>query len=258
LTYIYVRFTTLIIAFYLYFNFFQGFMSIAIIEDDANIRNLIKIVLSELNVPIDEYDNGWKGLDAIIQKKYSLLVLDLMIPGVSGIEICRKIRQSNNQMPILMLTSKSEEEDKIAGLDMGADDYLTKPFSNGELLARAKALLRRSNIKSNIDKNENQIIYIGDLMLDVSNRILTKNNQEVNLTVKEFDLIQLFMSNAGRNFTRLDVLERVWGEQFEGLEHTVNSNINRLRSKIEEDPTKPKYLITVWGLGYKFNKNPES
>ena len=233
-------------------------MSIAIIEDDANIRNLIKIVLSELNVPIDEYDNGWKGLDAIIQKKYSLLVLDLMIPGVSGIEICRKIRQSNNQMPILMLTSKSEEEDKIAGLDMGADDYLTKPFSNGELLARAKALLRRSNIKSNIDKNENQIIYIGDLMLDVSNRILTKNNQEVNLTVKEFDLIQLFMSNAGRNFTRLDVLERVWGEQFEGLEHTVNSNINRLRSKIEEDPTKPKYLITVWGLGYKFNKNPES
>ncbi len=233
-------------------------MSIAIIEDDANIRNLIKIVLSELNVPIDEYDNGWKGLDAIIQKKYSLLVLDLMIPGVSGMEICRKIRQSNNQMPILMLTSKSEEEDKIAGLDMGADDYLTKPFSNGELLARAKALLRRSNIKSNIDKNENQIIYIGDLMLDVSNRILTKNNQEVNLTVKEFDLIQLFMSNAGRNFTRLDVLERVWGEQFEGLEHTVNSNINRLRSKIEEDPTKPKYLITVWGLGYKFNKNPES
>jgi len=233
-------------------------MSIAIIEDDANIRNLIKIVLSELNVPIDEYDNGWKGLDAIIQKKYSLLVLDLMIPGVSGMEICRKIRQSNNQMPILMLTSKSEEEDKIAGLDMGADDYLTKPFSNGELLARAKALLRRSNNKSNIDKNENQIIYIGDLMLDVSNRILTKNNQEVNLTVKEFDLIQLFMSNAGRNFTRLDVLERVWGEQFEGLEHTVNSNINRLRSKIEEDPTKPKYLITVWGLGYKFNKNPES
>ncbi len=233
-------------------------MSIAIIEDDANIRNLIKIVLTKLNEPIDEYDNGWKGLDALTQKKYSLLVLDLMLPGVSGMEICRKIRQNNSQMPILMLTSKSEEDDKIAGLDIGADDYLTKPFSNGELLARVKALLRRSEVKSGIDKKSNQIISIGNLSLDMTNRMLTKNNIEVNLTAKEFDIIQLFMSNAGRNFTRMDVLERVWGEQFEGLEHTVNSNINRLRSKIEEDPAKPNYLVTVWGLGYKFNKNPES
>lgn len=232
-------------------------MSIAIIEDDPNIRNLIKIVLSVLNVPIDEFDNGWKGLDAMTQKKYSLLVLDLMLPGVNGMEICRRIRQSNSQMSILMLTSKSEEEDKIAGLDMGADDYLTKPFSNGELLARVKALLRRSEVKSGIDKKSNQIISIGSLSLDIANRVLTKNNQEVNLTAKEFDLIQLFMSNVGRNFSRMDVLERVWGEQFEGLEHTVNSNINRLRSKIEEDPAKPNYLVTVWGLGYKFNKNPE-
>lgn len=232
-------------------------MSIAIIEDDPNIRNLIKIVLSVLNVPIDEFDNGWKGLDAMTQKKYSLLVLDLMLPGVNGMEICRRIRQSNSQMSILMLTSKSEEEDKIAGLDLGADDYLTKPFSNGELLARVKALLRRSEVRSGIDKKENQIIVIGSLVLNISNRVLSKDGIEINLTAKEFDLIQLFMSNAGRNFTRMDVLERVWGDQFEGLEHTVNSNINRLRSKIEEDPAKPNYLVTVWGLGYKFNKNPE-
>jgi len=233
-------------------------MSIAIIEDDPNIRSLLKIILSELNLPIDEYDNGWKGLDALTQKKYSLLVLDLMLPGVNGIEICRKIRQANNQMPILMLTSKSEEDDKIAGLDIGADDYLTKPFSNGELLARVKALLRRSEVKSGIEKKEHQIISIGSLALDISNRLLTKNGIDVNLTGKEFDLIQLFMSNAGRNFTRMDILERVWGDHFEGLEHTVNSNINRLRSKIEVDPVHPKYLVTVWGLGYKFNKNPES
>ncbi len=232
-------------------------MSIAIIEDDPNIRSLLKIILSELNLPIDEYDNGWKGLDALTQKKYSLLVLDLMLPGVNGIEICRKIRQANNQMPILMLTSKSEEDDKIAGLDIGADDYLTKPFSNGELLARVKALLRRSEVKSGIEKKEHQIISIGSLALDISNRLLTKNGIDVNLTGKEFDLIQLFMSNAGRNFTRMDILERVWGDHFEGLEHTVNSNINRLRSKIEVDPAHPKYLVTVWGLGYKFNKNPE-
>lgn len=233
-------------------------MSIAIIEDDANIRNLIKIVLSDLNVPIEEYDNGWKGLDGVTQKKYSLLVLDLMLPGVNGMEICRKIRQSNNTMPILMLTSKSEEDDKIAGLETGADDYLTKPFSNRELLARVKALLRRSVIKSDIDKKENNIISIGNLTLDTAGRILTKNNKEMPLSSKEFDLVQLFMSNPGRNYSRIEVLEKVWGEQFEGLEHTVNSNINRLRSKIEDDPTNPKYLITVWGLGYKFNKNPEN
>jgi DNA-binding response OmpR family regulator len=231
-------------------------MSIAIIEDDPNIRSLIKIVLSVLNVPIDEFDNGWKGLDAMTQKKYSLLVLDLMLPGVNGMEICRRIRQSNSQMSILMLTSKSEEEDKIAGLDLGADDYLTKPFSNGELLARVKALLRRSEVRSGIDKKENQIIVIGSLVLNISNRVLSKDGIEINLTAKEFDLIQLFMSNAGRNFTRMDVLERVWGDQFEGQEHTVNSNINRLRSKIEDDPANPKYLVTVWGLGYKFHKNP--
>lgn len=232
-------------------------MSVAIIEDDPNIRKLIKIVLSELNVPIYEYDNGWKGLDALSQKKFSILILDLMLPGVNGLEICRKIRQSDKQMPILMLTSKSEEDDKIAGLEIGADDYLTKPFSNRELLARVKALLRRSELKSNTDIKENRLISIGTLSLDLNNRILTKNGIEINLTAKEFDLIQLFMSNPGRTFSRMDVLERVWGEQFEGLEHTVNSNINRLRNKIEEEPSQPKYIITMWGLGYKFNKYPD-
>lgn len=230
-------------------------MSIAIIEDDPNIRNLLKIVLSELNLPIDEYDNGWQGIDGVLKNNYRLLVLDLMLPGVGGMEICRKIRLSNNQLPILMLTAKSEEDDKIAGLEIGADDYLTKPFSNRELLARAKALLRRSEVKSQTEHKESTVIFIGNLKLDIANQSLTKNNVEVRLTVKEFDLMKLFMTNSGRNFSRLDVLERVWGEQFDGLEHTVNSNINRLRSKIEDDPANPTYLVTVWGLGYKFNRN---
>lgn len=230
-------------------------MHIAIIEDDPNLRSLLKIVLSELNLQMDEFDNGWKGLDGVMQNNYRLLILDLMLPGISGIEICRKIRQSNNQLPILMLTAKSEEDDKIAGLEIGADDYLTKPFSNRELLARAKALLRRSEAKNQSGNSENKIISIGNLKLDIANQLLTKNNVEVRLTSKEFDLIKLFMTNTGRNFSRMDVLERVWGEQFEGLEHTVNSNINRLRSKIEDDPANPTYLVTVWGLGYKFNKN---
>ncbi len=230
---------------------------IAIIEDDLNIRSLIKIVLSELHLQIDEYDNGWQGLDGVLSKNYQLLVLDLMLPGVNGIEICRKIRQVNKQIPILMLTSKSDEDDKIMGLDIGADDYLTKPFSNRELLARTKALLRRSDAVSNQNNTNNQIITIGDLILDITQKTLFKNNNEINLTAKEFDLIQLFMTHPGRNFTRMDVLERVWGDHFEGLEHTVNSNINRLRGKIESNPAQPKYLVTVWGVGYKFNKFPE-
>lgn len=234
----------------------QNDTMIAIIEDDVNIRNLIKIVLSDIQVPIEEFDHGWKALDAVMQKSYQLLILDLMLPGVNGLEICRKIRQANLQTPILMLTSKSEEDDKIAGLDLGADDYLTKPFSNRELLARAKALLRRSKSISQDNTTLHQVLSIGHLSLDLNHRTLKKHHKEITLTSKEYDLIELFMTNAGRNFTRQEVLERVWGEHFEGLEHTVNSNINRLRNKIEDDAANPKYLITVWGLGYKFNKNP--
>ncbi|MBK9254272.1 MAG: response regulator transcription factor [Saprospiraceae bacterium] len=232
-------------------------MAIAVIEDDPSIRELIRIILSDLNIEIDCFENGWKGLDAIQSKEYELLVLDLMLPGVNGLEITRKIRQENAKLPILILTSKSEDEDKIAGLETGADDYLTKPFSKGELTARVRALLRRAGIKKKTAYIENSIISIGELTLDIENHLLTKNNREINLTVKEFDLIKLFMTQPGRNFTRQDVLERVWGEQFEGLEHTVNSNINRLRLKIEDNPAQPLYLVTVWGVGYKFNKNTD-
>ncbi|MBK9736257.1 MAG: response regulator transcription factor [Saprospiraceae bacterium] len=230
-------------------------MKIAIIEDDANIQNLIKIIISELNIAVDAYDNGWIGLDAVLNNTYCLLILDIMLPGVNGIEICRKIRQSNTTLPILMLTSKTEEDDKIAGLDIGADDYLTKPFSNGELLARVKSLLRRTGSQIKLNDKANEAIRIGKLVLDVSKNIVTKHGKEINLTSKEFELLHLFMSQAGKNFTRQEVLERVWGEHFEGLEHTVNSNINRLRNKIEDDQSNPVYLVTVWGIGYRFNKN---
>jgi DNA-binding response OmpR family regulator len=231
-------------------------MRIAIIEDDPNIMNLLKILLSEFHMTVDGYDNGWKGLDAVLKNSYNLLILDITLPGLNGIEICKKIRQSNSKLPIMMLTSKSEDEDKILGLEIGADDYLTKPFSNGEFQARIKALLRRSEPKKNTLDQDNLHISIGELELDIDQKTLSKNNEFINLTAKEFDLIKLFMTQAGRNFTRQEVLERVWGDQFEGLEHTVNSNINRLRNKIEEDPSNPKYLVTVWGMGYKFNKNP--
>jgi two-component system, OmpR family, alkaline phosphatase synthesis response regulator PhoP len=229
-------------------------VKIAIIEDDTNIRELVKIVLSELSLEIDEYIDGWQGLDGVVRNNYSLLILDVMLPGTSGVEICRKIRQLNNPLPILMLTSKSEEDDKILGLDIGADDYLTKPFANRELLARVKALLRRTNTQNKLFDQANKVIRIGDLVLNLVDQSLTQSDQEIPLTSKEFDLIKLFMTNPGRTFSRIDILEAVWGEHFEGLEHTVNSNINRLRSKIEVDLSQPKYLITVWGMGYKFLK----
>jgi DNA-binding response OmpR family regulator len=228
-------------------------MKIAIIEDDANIRSLIKLVLSDLEVSIDEFANGWQALDAVLAGEYGLCILDIMLPGVNGLEICRRIRQSNKNIPILMLTSKSEEDDKINGLTIGADDYLTKPFSNRELLARAKALIRRSENQTSLKNKANQIIRIGNLILNIESRTLHKKDKEINLTSKEFELMQLFMTNPGRNFTRNEVLERIWGEHFDGLEHTVNSNINRLRSKIEDDPSNPIYLLTIWGIGYKFS-----
>jgi two-component system, OmpR family, alkaline phosphatase synthesis response regulator PhoP len=226
-------------------------VKIAIIEDDPNIRELIKIVVADLHLPVDEYDNGWVGLDAVQKGDYSLLILDLMLPGTNGLEICRKIRQTNTTLPILMLTSKSEDDDKIQGLDMGADDYLTKPFANGELLARVKALLRRSTSQHKSFDQVHQVIRIGELALSLHDQLLTVNNHEVILTAKEFELLKLFMTNPGRTYSRTDILEAVWGEHYDGLEHTVNSNINRLRNKIELDPSQPKYLITVWGIGYK-------
>ena len=234
-------------------------MQIAIIEDDVHLMELYKIVLADLQIPIDGYTNGWQGLDAITKHptRYCLLILDIMLPGVNGLEICRKIRLTNQTLPILMLTSKSEDIDKIEGLELGADDYMTKPFSNGELLARVKAMLRRFGLAVTQAKVNHQNIVIGDIQFDIDNRVVSKQGRDVSLSAKEYDLLLLFMSQPGRIFTRMEILERVWGEHFEGLEHTVNSNINRLRLKIEDDINRPIYLVTVWGIGYKFNKDIE-
>jgi DNA-binding response OmpR family regulator len=152
-----------------------------------------------------------------------------------------------------MLTAKSEEQDKIAGLELGADDYLTKPFSTGELLARVKAILRRTNRQAVVEEKSLVRIMRGGLTMDLEKKQVMRGGHTVDLTVKEYDLLQLFMQNPNRSYTRIELLDLIWGEQFEGLEHTVNSNINRLRAKIEEDPANPQYIITAWGVGYKFN-----
>ena len=230
-------------------------MEILIIEDEENIAELIAIHLRDLPAAVTIKGNGWQGLDEALTGKYDLLILDLMLPGIGGMEICRQIRHKVKHLPILMLTAKSEEQDKIDGLELGADDYLTKPFSTGELMARVKAILRRTKRETkDLEKDLVQIIR-GELLMDLENHRVMRGGTEIELTVKEFELLQLFMQNPTRAFTRIEILDEIWGEQFEGLEHTVNSNINRLRGKIETDVNKPKYILTAWGVGYKFG-NP--
>ncbi len=226
-------------------------LHILLVEDDVNLAQLVSILLSsQLSAKVEIKDNGWQALDYALANSFDLIILDLMLPGLNGLEICRKIRQTNKSQPILMLTAKSEEQDKLEGFEKGADDYLTKPFSQGELIARVKALLRRSNI--DFKTEQSPVIHSGDLRIDADKHILYKSNQPLDLTAKEFDLIQFFMKNPGRAFTRQQILNDVWGQHFDGLEHTVNSTINRLRSKIETDLNKPEYILTAWGVGYRF------
>jgi DNA-binding response OmpR family regulator len=229
-------------------------MKILIIEDDSRISGLLKILVSELSEDVTVINNGWSGLDAVLTNEYSLCIIDIMLPGLNGLEICKKAREKKVISPIILLTSKSEEDDKIVGLDTGADDYITKPFSNKELVSRCKALLRRTSANAELEKSQNKDIVIRNLSISATHKMVTKDNKIVNVTAKEFDLLYLFMENPGRNFSRMDILERVWGENFDGLEHTVNSTINRLRMKIEDDPANPEFLLTVWGIGYRFNK----
>lgn len=228
-------------------------MNILVVEDDPNIAELIAIHLRDLPAELTIMQLGWPGLDEALSGKYDFLVLDLMLPGLGGMEICRQLRQRKLYLPILMLTAKSEEQDKIAGLEMGADDYLTKPFSPGELVARVKTILRRTQRESQQLEKQLRRIERGALSIDLNMKTVSKGAQRIELTVKEYELLQLFMQNPGRSYTRQAILDEIWGEQFEGLEHTVNAHINRLRAKIEDDLSKPGYILTAWGIGYKFN-----
>jgi two-component system alkaline phosphatase synthesis response regulator PhoP len=181
----------------------------------------------------------------------------LMLPGLDGQEVCRRLREKKSAVPILMLTARSEEIDRVLGLELGADDYVTKPFSVRELMARVKALLRRArSVREGGDAGPSHA-RIGALELDFEKRKVTLEGRVVELTAKEFDLLGLFMSNPGRVYSRADLLSLVWGYRFEGYEHTVNSHINRLRGKIENDPGDPRYLKTVWGVGYRFAEASE-
>ena len=225
-----------------------------IIEDDPTLAELVQLHLRDVDCEADIADDGVKGLEKFKEGEYELVVLDIMLPRKDGLSVCRDIRRLPGYVPILMLTAKSTELDRVRGLETGADDYLTKPFSVRELVARVKALLRRVDALSpdSPGKAENEIIERGSMRIDVGKRQVSIGGGDVTLTAKEFELLAHFARNPGQVFNRVQLLDQVWGYNHEGYEHTVNSHINRLRAKIESDPAKPRYILTVWGVGYKF------
>jgi len=226
---------------------------ILIIEDDLEIIRLLKIHLTDFIYDISTATDGEVGLQKALEKDYDLILLDLTLPTIDGIEVCKKLRAQKNT-PVIMLTAKSEEIDRVLGLEIGADDYITKPFSIRELLARVKAVIRRTSSKPTVEKNNSSLSFDG-LSIDIDKRKVILNDEKVELSPKEFELLVLMASNPGRNYTRTELLNIIWGYNFEGYEHTVNSHINRLRTKIEKDMTNPNYILTSWGVGYKFNED---
>jgi two-component system, OmpR family, alkaline phosphatase synthesis response regulator PhoP len=226
------------------------------VEDDPDIVHLLSIHLGDLNCETHTASDGLDGLSKALHSPFDLIILDLMLPGMDGLEICRRLRAREITIPILMLTAKSEEIDKVLGLEMGADDYLTKPFGVREFIARVKAILRRQELWSSksIERKTAPVMRFGDLTVDLDKRKATISEKRVELSPKEFDLLTLLASNPGKSYDRSKILDLVWGYEFEGYEHTVNSHINRLRSKIEPDIANPTYILTSWGVGYRFNE----
>ncbi len=232
---------------------------ILIIEDDQNIADVIEIHIKDLGYKLDRAIDGRSGLEKAVSGDYALIILDWMLPEMDGLDVCKNFRLEDKYTPVLMLTARTDEMDKVLGLEFGADDYITKPFSVRELVARIKATLRRLEVdKRELEKeSEKERLLFGDLSINLTKRKVTLDSQIVELTAKEFDLLTLFATNPGRTYNRQVLLDLVWGYQYDGYDHTVNSHINRLRNKIEKDPANPRYLKTLWGVGYRFSEPEE-
>jgi DNA-binding response OmpR family regulator len=226
--------------------------NVLVIEDQEDIAELVKLHLKDIDCRVKLAFDGVTGLSEAQAKSYDLIILDIMLPGIDGLEICKRVRARSIYTPILMLTSKSSELDRVLGLELGADDYLTKPFSVMELTARVKAIFRRVSAIATGGTNSTAQVQVGELAIDVERRSVTLRGADIELTAKEFDLLLHLAQNPGRVYTREQLLDFVWGYNHSGYEHTVNSHINRLRAKVETDPANPSYVLTVWGVGYKF------
>ncbi len=227
---------------------------VLVVDDEKLIVKGIRFSLEQDGMEVDCAYDGQEALDLATANSYDMILLDVMLPKLDGFEVCQNIREFSN-VPIVMLTAKGDDMDKILGLEYGADDYITKPFNILEVKARIKAIMRRASMGQPIaedHKADENIIENGDLVLDKSNRRLTINGEEYNLTSKEFDMLLLLVTSPKKVFSRMDLLHTIWGEDYPGDERTVDVHIRRLREKIEPNPKEPKYVRTKWGVGYYY------
>jgi len=221
---------------------------ILVVEDEESFSDPLSYLLRREGYEVAVADDGPTALDEFDRNGADLVLLDLMLPGLPGTEVCRQLRARSN-VPVIMLTAKDGEIDKVVGLELGADDYVTKPYSSRELVARVRAVLRRGTEPEVLVP---AAVEVGPVRMDVERHVVTVNNQAVNLPLKEFELLEILLRNAGRVLTRMQLIDRVWGSDYVGDTKTLDVHVKRLRSKIEPDPANPRFLVTVRGLGYKF------
>lgn len=227
---------------------------ILVVEDEVNIREFVVINLKRAGYEVTEAGSGERALELYEQHggQFEIVLLDIMLPGIDGVSVCRQIREKNSRVGIIMLTAKSQEHDKISALTTGADDYVTKPFSPSELVARIDALARRVSAVQSEQRSSEEIIS-GDFMLNIRSHTLSHNGSAIELTQVEFQIMEYFFQNPGVVLSRVSILNHVWGESYYGEEKIVDVNVRRLRMKIEEEPSNPRHIVTVWGLGYKWD-----
>jgi DNA-binding response OmpR family regulator len=227
---------------------------IVVVEDDQAIADMLCLHLKEQHYQVTHIDDGLRAREFLLKESYDLVLLDIMLPNYNGLDICKELRQVQPITPILLLTSMSGEADRVIGLELGADDYLTKPFSLRECIARVKALLRRSQYsQAPTEEGNDQELEFKELYIHVSHRQIKLAETNVDLTAREFDLLVFLASHSEQVFSRNQLLDSVWGYSHEGYEHTVNTHINRLRNKLKRSDNKPDFIQTVWGAGYKFS-----
>ncbi|MEF8715670.1 MAG: response regulator transcription factor [Accumulibacter sp.] len=228
-----------------------------LVEDDDAIAAALRLHLEEAGYRLHRESDGLQAMAAIDRQRWDMVLLDLMLPGADGWDVCRHLRARHADVPVIMLSARSAEAHRVLGLELGADDYLAKPFSMLELVARVRALLRRiEQWRSSPASASGSELRFGSFRLDTIRRELLRGDDAVPLTLREFDLLYFLARHPGRAFSRGELLQRVWGAAFDGYEHTVNSHINRLRTKIEDDPRDPRRIVTVWGVGYRFEEKP--
>lgn len=227
---------------------------VLVAEDESSIREFIVINLQRSGYEVSQADNGRAALEAYeaADGDFDVVLLDIMMPEMDGLEVCKRLRSMSQTVGIIMLTAKTQEIDRVTGLLVGADDYVSKPFSPSELMARVDAIYRRVEMNKNREEPQKSVVELGEFVLNLRDHTLTKNGVNIELTQVEFQIVEYFFSNVGAALSRTDILNRVWGKKYFGEEKVVDVNIRRLRMKVEDEPSNPKHLVTVWGLGYKW------